>query len=113
MAMYPTGQHEREASTAQLKEDLRNLSRTVEELVSATADDSRGNIKELRDRAEKHLHETRARLEARGEKLYHDTRDSVMDSADMCDRYVHQNPWTSIGIGTAVGVVVGMLIGRR
>lgn len=113
MAMYPTGQHDREADTAQLKEDLRNLSRTVEELVSATANDSRSNVKELRDRAEKRLHETRARVEARGEKLYHDTRDSVFDGVDLCDRYVHENPWTSIGIGTAVGVVIGMLIGRR
>ncbi|SDK83212.1 Membrane-anchored ribosome-binding protein, inhibits growth in stationary phase, ElaB/YqjD/DUF883 family [Modicisalibacter muralis] len=109
MAMYPTGQHDSEASTAQLKEDLRHLSRTVEELVSATADDSRSNVKELRERAEKRLHETRARLEAQGEKLYLDAR----DSADLCDRYVHENPWTSIGVSAALGVVVGMLIGRR
>ncbi|SHF05176.1 Membrane-anchored ribosome-binding protein, inhibits growth in stationary phase, ElaB/YqjD/DUF883 family [Modicisalibacter ilicicola DSM 19980] len=113
MAMYPVGQHDREASTEQLKEDLRHLSHTIEELVSATADDSRGNIKELRDRAEKRLRETRSRLEARGEKIYHDTRDGVLDGADAFDRYVHQNPWTSIGIGTAVGVVIGMIVGRR
>lgn len=109
MTMHPIGKHDSEASTAQLKEDLRNLSRTVEELVSATADDSRSNVKELRDRAEKRLHETRARLEARGEKLYHDAHDSV----DLCDRYVRENPWTSIGVGTALGVVVGMILGRR
>lgn len=109
MAMHPTGQHDSEANTAQLKEDLRNLSRTVEELVSATADDSRGNIKELRERAEKRLHETRVRLEARGEKMYLDAR----DSADLCDRYVRENPWTSVGVGAALGVVIGMLIGRR
>lgn len=109
MAMFPIGQHEKEANTAQLKEDLRNLSRTVEELVSATANDSRSNVKELRDRAEKRLHETRTRLESRGEMLYDDVRDNV----DLCDRYVHENPWTSIGVGTALGVVVGMLIGRR
>lgn len=113
MAMYPTGHSDRDTSTAQLKEDLHNLTRTVEELVNATAEDSRGNIKEMRDRAQQRLHETRARLEARGEKFYHDTRDSMLDSADICDRYVHENPWTSIGIGTAVGVVVGLLLGRR
>ncbi|RTQ99649.1 DUF883 family protein [Halomonas nitroreducens] len=100
-------------STRQLKEDLHNLSQTVEELVSATADDSRNNIKELRARAEQRLQDTRSRLEARGERAYHDARDSVTHQADACDRYVHDNPWTSIGIGAAVGVVVGMLIGRR
>ena len=34
MAMYPVGRHDREASTEQLKEDLRHLSQTIEELVS-------------------------------------------------------------------------------
>lgn len=97
----------------QLKDDLHHLTHTIEELVSATADDSRSNIKELRERAEKRLKETRARLEARGERIYDETRDALHDHADVCDRYVHENPWTSIGIGAAAGVVIGMLIGRR
>ncbi|MBW6392290.1 MAG: DUF883 family protein [Halomonas sp.] len=100
-------------TTRQLKEDLHQLSHTIEELVSATADDSRSNVKELRARAEKRLKDTRERLEARGERLYGEARDSLHHQADACDRYVHDNPWTSIGIGAAVGVVIGMLIGRR
>ncbi|NIC07564.1 DUF883 family protein [Billgrantia bachuensis] len=100
-------------TTRQLKEDLHQLSRTIEELVSATADDSRSNIKELRERAEKRLKDTRERIEARGERLYGEARDTLHHQADACDRYVHDNPWTSIGIGAAMGVVIGMLIGRR
>nr|WP_110668679.1 DUF883 family protein [Salinicola halophilus] len=103
-----SGEREREASTAQLKEDLRNLSHTVEELIHATADDSRGNITELRDRAQQRLQDTRARLEARGEAIYSGARDQM----DATDRYVHDNPWTSIGIGAAAGVVLGLLLGR-
>ena len=100
-------------TTRQLKEDLHQLTRTIEELVHATADDSRSNIKELRERAEPGLKHTRDRLAARGERLYGEARDTVHQQADACDRYVHENPWTSIGIGAAVGVVIGMLIGRR
>ncbi|WP_280547637.1 MULTISPECIES: DUF883 family protein [unclassified Halomonas] len=100
-------------STQQLKEDLHHLTQTIEELVNATADDSRGNIKELRERAEKRIKDTRERLESRGERLYGEARDNVTQQAETCDRYVHDNPWTSIGIGAGVGVVVGMLIGRR
>ena len=109
MTMQPTGQRERDASTEQLKDDLRHLSQTVEELVKVTADDSRGHITQARERAQQRLTETRAKLEARGEKVYDNARDQI----DHCDRYVRDNPWTSIGIGTALGVVVGMLIGRR
>lgn len=100
-------------STEQLKEDLHHLTQTIEELVNATADDSRSNIKELRGRAEKRLKETRDRLENRGELLYDEARDSVEHQVDAVDRYVHDNTWTSIGIGAALGIVVGMLIGRR
>lgn len=102
-----------DASTDQLKSDLGHLSNTLEELVNATADDSRSNIKEMRERAEKRLKDTRSRLEAQGESIYSDTRDNVREQADACNKYVNDNPWTSVGIGAAVGVVVGLLIGRR
>jgi ElaB/YqjD/DUF883 family membrane-anchored ribosome-binding protein len=100
-------------TTRQLKEDLHHLTRTVEELIGATADDSRSNIKALRERAEQRLKETRDRLEARGERLYGEARDSLTHQVDACDRYVHDHPWTSVGLGAAVGIVIGMLIGRR
>jgi ElaB/YqjD/DUF883 family membrane-anchored ribosome-binding protein len=100
-------------SSQQLKEDLHHLTQTIEELVNATADDSRSNIKELRQRAETRLKETRDRLESRGERLYEETRDSLTHQVETCDRYVHDNPWTSVGIGAGVGVIVGLLLGRR
>lgn len=34
-------------------------------------------------------------------------------AAKATDEYVHENPWKAIGIGAAVGVVIGMLIVRR
>ncbi|MCZ7654646.1 MAG: hypothetical protein M5R42_10755 [Rhodocyclaceae bacterium] len=29
------------------------------------------------------------------------------------DDYVHDNPWRSIGIAAGIGLVIGLLIGRR
>jgi ElaB/YqjD/DUF883 family membrane-anchored ribosome-binding protein len=34
-------------------------------------------------------------------------------AAKATDEYVHENPWRSIGISAAVGLVIGLLIGRR
>jgi ElaB/YqjD/DUF883 family membrane-anchored ribosome-binding protein len=34
------------------------------------------------------------------------------EAAQGTDEYVHQNPWVAIGAGVAVGVIVGLLIGR-
>lgn len=97
----------------QLKEDLRYLSETVEELVNATSKDASGEMRDLRERAERRLKDTRDRLEAKGERLYDETRESLSHQVDCCDRYVHEKPWTSIGIGAAAGVIIGMLLGRR
>ena len=35
------------------------------------------------------------------------------EAAKATDEYVHENPWTSVGIGAAAGLVVGLLIARR
>ncbi len=29
------------------------------------------------------------------------------------DEYVRENPWTGVGIGAAIGVVLGVLLSRR
>ena len=33
--------------------------------------------------------------------------------AGKADNYVRENPWTGVGIGAAVGVVLGVLLARR
>jgi ElaB/YqjD/DUF883 family membrane-anchored ribosome-binding protein len=34
-------------------------------------------------------------------------------AAKATDDYVKENPWKAVGLGTAVGVVIGMLIARK
>lgn len=97
-----------EASKEQLREDLRQLSNTVEELMQATADDSRENVANLRKRAEAHLLETRQRLSEQGERV----RGQAQDSFECADQYVRTNPWKSVGYGAALGVVAGLILGR-
>lgn len=104
----------------QLQDDIQYLTDTVEEMLEATADDTSSNFKELRKAAKKRLVETRARLKDRGEDLedlgedmYKNARNSVTHQADVFDKYAHNNPWKSIGLGAVVGVIVGVLLGRR
>lgn len=37
----------------------------------------------------------------------------VRKSATVTNNFVHDKPWQAIGIGTAVGVLLGFVIGRR
>ncbi|MCM2972785.1 MULTISPECIES: DUF883 family protein [Larsenimonas] len=112
MAMQPIDPNDpksNEVSKEQLYDDLRQLSQTVEELMQATADDSRENVSKLRERAELRLNEARERLSQKGEVV----REQAMEKFDCADHYVHENPWSSVGIAAGVGVVVGLLLGRR
>jgi ElaB/YqjD/DUF883 family membrane-anchored ribosome-binding protein len=34
-------------------------------------------------------------------------------AAKATDEYVKENPWKAVGLGTAIGVVIGMLIARK
>lgn len=40
-------------------------------------------------------------------------QETVVDAAKATDEYVKENPWKSVGLGAAVGVVIGMLIARK
>jgi ElaB/YqjD/DUF883 family membrane-anchored ribosome-binding protein len=38
--------------------------------------------------------------------------DAVGEARHRTERYVHDNPWQAVGIATAIGVLVGVLLGR-
>lgn len=39
--------------------------------------------------------------------------DKARDAAKATDSYVREHPWQAVGLGAALGLVVGMLIARR
>ncbi len=54
-------------------------------------------------------HAAKVRLSALASGAYERTR----HAAEATDHYVHANPWQSVGIGAAAGMLVGFLIARR
>ncbi|MDO9205066.1 YqjD family protein [Methylotenera sp.] len=81
----------------------------AEALLKATANTGGEKLAEVRARAEESLSIAKARmLDAQAEVL---ARSKA--AAKATDEYVHENPWRSIGLAASVGVVVGLLIGRR
>lgn len=39
--------------------------------------------------------------------------DRTRQAAESTDRMVHDNPWSAIGVGVVLGVVIGFLLPRR
>ena len=93
----------------QLVKDFKVVVADTEALLKATAGHGGEIIAEVRAKAEKSLSVARARMaEAQLAVLA-----KSKEAAKATDVYVHDHPWKSIGTAAAVGVVIGLLIGRR
>jgi ElaB/YqjD/DUF883 family membrane-anchored ribosome-binding protein len=63
----------------------------------------------MRARLQERLKGARARLADAEAALVAKTR----AAARATDAYVHESPWTAIGIAAGVGLVLGVILGRR
>ncbi|MFI8316157.1 YqjD family protein [Kosakonia cowanii] len=92
-----------------LRAELKSLADTLEEVLGNSGEKSKEELSKLRTKAEKALRNSRDRLGDTGDLIARQTR----EAAARTDEYVRDNPWASVGIGAAIGVVLGVLMSRR
>lgn len=93
----------------QLVSDIKSAISEAEDLLGATADQTGEKIANLRVRIEARLRDARQRLSEAEAVLVTKTR----AAARATDDYVHESPWTAVGVAAGVGLLVGLIIGRR
>lgn len=96
-------------NTDKLVQDLRTLVADAEDLVKATAAETGERIKGARARLEDNLRVARARLTDVEQVL----NEKARVAAAATDRFAHENPWRVAGIAAGLGLLLGLLIGRR
>jgi ElaB/YqjD/DUF883 family membrane-anchored ribosome-binding protein len=93
----------------QLISDFKVVIADAEALIRATANQGGEAVVNLRAKAEESLAVAKVKL---GE-----AQDALVEkgkiAAQATDDYVHEKPWHAVGIAAGVGLVVGLLIGRR
>lgn len=97
------------SSQAKLVDDIKSVIADAEDVLHATADQAGEKVSQLRSRIQKRLESAKVRLTEAEAVLVAKTR----AAAKATDAYVHESPWTSIGIAAGVGVLVGLILGRR
>ena len=93
----------------QLINDFKVVVADAEALLKATAGQGGEAVAAARAKAEASLDEAKARMADAQEAL----RVRTKDAARATDEYVHTHPWQSIGAAAGIGLVIGLLIGRR
>jgi ElaB/YqjD/DUF883 family membrane-anchored ribosome-binding protein len=96
-------------STDKLIEDLHTVVRDAEELLKATASQAGEKVQQVRARAEESVRQAKQRLEGLEEEALARAR-AIANGAD---KYVRDKPWQAVGIAAGIGLVLGLLIGRR
>lgn len=93
----------------QLASNLRRVITDAEDLLSATAGQTDSKMAELRARAKDNLMVAREKLADADAAV----RARARQMAEATDEYVQDNPWSSVGAAAAVGLLIGVLLGRR
>lgn len=92
-----------------LVQDFKTVYTDVEELLRATASQTGEKVAALRERLQDHMHKAKDHLAEAKEIAIEKTK----EAARATDDYVNENPWKAVGIAAGVGLVIGLLIGRR
>jgi ElaB/YqjD/DUF883 family membrane-anchored ribosome-binding protein len=89
--------------------DLKVLMNDADALCRATAGQAGDKVAAARTKAEEALKAARARL---GD-LEGQVKERGREAAQSADKFVHDQPWKAVGVAAGLGIIVGMLIGRR
>jgi len=89
--------------------DFKAVVADAEALVTATAGQGGEAVAAVRAKTEASLASAKARMADAQAALQVKTK----AAAKATDEYVHTHPWQSIGAAAGVGLVIGLLIGRR
>lgn len=93
----------------QLIADFKVVVADAEALIKATANTGGEALANLRSKAEDSLAVAKTKMA--------DAQDTIVEkskaAAKVTDEYVHDNPWKAIGVSAGIGLVIGLLIGRR
>lgn len=94
-------------SNHQLKHNLESVIQEVNHLLGSLGPASNGS--DMSSRLGETLRDTQSRLSETAASLQARTR----NAAKATDAYVHASPWQAVGLGTALGLIVGLMAVRR
>jgi len=96
-------------SKDKLAQDFKVVVADVEELLRATASQAGEKVSAVREKLQDSVHRAKVKL-AEAEDIM---VDRGKQAARVTDEYVHDHPWRAVGVAAGIGLIIGLLIGRR
>lgn len=89
-------------------QDITLLADTLDEVLRSGNSKTKEELEKIRGKAEGVLRDARARFSGNTHLTQH-----ARDAAHQATNYVKENPWHGVGVGAAVGIVLGVLLARK
>ena len=96
-------------SKEKLIADMKVVVADAEEILRATAGIAGEKMADLRERIGERLRDARVKIDDAEAMLV----DKTKAAARATDDFVNENPWQAVGIAAGIGVLLGIIIGRR
>jgi ElaB/YqjD/DUF883 family membrane-anchored ribosome-binding protein len=96
-------------SKDKLVQDFRAVVADAEELLRATASQAGEKVAAARERIQDSLHTAKVKLAEAEDVIVQRSK----QAARATDDFVRESPWQAVGAAAVVGLVIGLLIGRR
>jgi ElaB/YqjD/DUF883 family membrane-anchored ribosome-binding protein len=97
------------SSKQKLVSDMKVVVSDAEEILRATAGVAGERMVDLRERIAERLRDAKLRLADAEAALV----DKTKAAARATDDFVNDNPWQAVGIAAGIGLLLGIIIGRR
>ena len=92
-----------------ISEEFHNFVADMEDLFKSSASLTGDELAAAKEKITSRLNEAKSHLS--------DAKESVTERArhtyEAADEYVHEQPWSAVGAGAALGLLIGFLIARR
>jgi ElaB/YqjD/DUF883 family membrane-anchored ribosome-binding protein len=92
-----------------LGRDIQNVVSDAQELLKSVQSEGENRLADVKTRVQTQVDHARQSL---GE-IQHTIQDGAKVAIRETDAYVHANPWAAVGVGAAVGLLIGFLAARR
>lgn len=96
-------------SKQKLVSDMKVVVSDAEEILRATAGVAGEKMVDLRERIGERLRDAKLRIADAESALV----DTTKAAARATDDFVNDNPWQAVGIAAGIGLLLGVIIGRR
>lgn len=88
-----------------LASDLQSVMRDAEELMKATSGQTGERVSEIRSRLTAAMENAKATA--------HRLQEKAVEAAKATDHVIREHPYESLGVAFGVGLLIGVLVGRR